>query len=541
MTLGMPSFVADPALRSQGARRAPRVAVAVCLGGSALLGAAAALPGSSLQATPGAGRPILIAVAAAGVVAALVGFLLVLRAAWAGRLSLRTALWLAVAAHVTVLFLPLLYSRDVYSYTLYGRMLAIHHLNPYVARPVDVGTDPFFALAGSGWTHTTSVYGPAFTWISAALARAIRSGTGAVLAYRVLAEIASMATVLLVARSARALRPERAAFAVAVLGVNPAVVFLVVASGHNDALVALSIAAAFAAVVAKRPLLATAALTAGLLVKAPPAVPLLILVVADVAALDPGRRLRRFGAHAGVVCLMAVAASFAFLQRQDPTLGQRQLANHAGGIAPLNWVRAFLHAVGERSGAATGAATDTLVRIVSFGCLVAVIGAIVWVTARRARAGELGVMGLGAAWAWGLLSFQLLVLAFLPWYLVWVLPLAWLLPPAARRLVVQIGVLQVCSLLVVDPGVYPLAEVRDVLIAVSVLAPIVLFLSVRPARELVSRLRRGIPLELEASPAGGRGDASAATLSRRATRDVERELGATAAAAAPGAAGPPPA
>ncbi len=538
MTSGMPSFLAGPALSPQRVRPGPRGAVVACLGGMVLLAIAASVPGSPLQATPGPGRPILVAVVATGVAAALVGFLLVLREAWAGRLSLRTALWLAAAAHVTVLFLPLLYSRDVYSYALYGRMLSIYHLDPYVARPIDVGADRFFALAGPDWTHTASVYGPAFTWISAALARAFVSAKGAVMSYRALAEAASLGTVLLVAHSARVLRPERAAFAVAVLGVNPAVVFLVVASGHNDALVALSIAAAFAAVASGRPLLATAALTAGLLVKAPPAAPLLILVVADVAALDPGRRLRRFGAHAGLACLMIAGASFAFVQRQDPTLGLRQLANHAGGIAPLNWVRALFEAVGERSGLAASTATIALVRIVSMGCLAVVIGGIVWVTARRARAGDMGAIALGAAWAWALLAFQLLVLAFLPWYLVWVLPLAWLLPREARRLVVQVGVLQVCSLLVVDPAVYPLAEVRDVQIALSVLAPVVLILAVRPARELAKRLSRGIPLELETPE--GRADATAARLARRATRDVERELGAPAAAAAPGPAGPSP-
>ena len=64
---------------------------------------------------------------------------------------------------------------------------------------------------------------------------------GTVVAYRVLAGTASMATVLLVAHTARRLRPGSAAFAVVMVGVNPAVVFLTVGSGHNDALVALSI------------------------------------------------------------------------------------------------------------------------------------------------------------------------------------------------------------------------------------------------------------------------------------------------------------
>jgi len=466
----------------------PRGAVVACVAGIVLLCAAASMPGSPLQSTPGAGSPGLIVAAIAGVAAALGGFLLVVREAWSGRLSVRMAVWLAVFAHVAVLGLPLLYSRDVYSYALFGRMVSVHHLNPYVARPVDVTTDPFFALAGPGWIHTTSVYGPGFTWISVLFARAFDSATGTVVAYRALAATASIATVLLVAYTARRLRPASAAFAVVMVGVNPAVVFLTVGSGHNDALVALSIAAAFAMVLAGRPLLATAALAIGLCVKMPPAVPLVILVSADVAGREAGRRLQRLGAHAGIVAAIGLVTSWAFLQRHDPTLGMRQLANHAGGIAPLNWVRAALAAVG-------GEAMNNLMRVASLGLVVLTVGTIAWVTARRARVGDLTPAGMGAAWAWALLGFQLLILAFLPWYVIWVLPLVWLLPRPARRLVIAVSVLQVCSIVVVDPTIYPLAETRDVLIAVGVLAPVILLLAVALARQLVRRLREGIPLE----------------------------------------------
>ena len=44
------------------------------------------------------------------------GFLLVVREAWNGRLSMRTVVILAVIYHGVVITLPLLFSRDVYSY-----------------------------------------------------------------------------------------------------------------------------------------------------------------------------------------------------------------------------------------------------------------------------------------------------------------------------------------------------------------------------------------------------------------------------------------
>ena len=69
------------------------------------------------------------------------------------------------------------------------------------------------------------------------------------------------------------------------------------------------------------------------------------------------------------------------------------------------------------------------------------------------------------------------------------------IPQYSRRMVLAVSVLQVCSIVVVDPAIYPLAETRDVLIAVGVLAPLVLLLAVAPARQLVRRLREDIPLE----------------------------------------------
>ena len=52
----------------------------------------------------------------------------------------------------------------------------------------------------------------------------------------------------IVARLVQRVRPERAVFAVAVIGLNPIVVFHVVGGGHNDMLVALFVAAAVVAV-----------------------------------------------------------------------------------------------------------------------------------------------------------------------------------------------------------------------------------------------------------------------------------------------------
>src|SRR5690349_5083486 len=77
----------------------------------------------------------LMIVGLIAVVAAAIGFILILREAWHQRVSVRMIVLLAIAFHVIVLTLPLLFSRDVYSYAYYGRIWNSYGANPYVTTP----------------------------------------------------------------------------------------------------------------------------------------------------------------------------------------------------------------------------------------------------------------------------------------------------------------------------------------------------------------------------------------------------------------------
>jgi hypothetical protein len=91
---------------------------------------------------------------------------------------------------------------------------------------------------GAGWRHATSVYGPLFTGVSAALVRA--AGTSALrarLAFQGLAAVSVVAALALIWKSTRSAR------AVAFVGLHPAVIMAVANGGHNDALVGLAILA----------------------------------------------------------------------------------------------------------------------------------------------------------------------------------------------------------------------------------------------------------------------------------------------------------
>ena len=78
---------------------------------------------------------------------------------------------------------PPLFSHDLYSYALYGRMWALHHLNPYVQAPSVATNDPFRPVASNG---LRSVYGPLFTVISGSIVWIFRSPAATVAAFKVL-------------------------------------------------------------------------------------------------------------------------------------------------------------------------------------------------------------------------------------------------------------------------------------------------------------------------------------------------------------------
>ncbi len=438
------------------------------------------------------------ALAAAGVGAIMVavaGFLLALREAWRGALSLRLVIGLAVAYHVVVLLLPLLFSRDVYSYAFYGRIASAHHANPYVATPADFPGDPLSALVGPKWRSTPAVYGPAFTVLSGGITKAVASVPNLIVAFRLLAAAASLATLLVVASLARRLRPERAAFAAAALGLNPVVLFQSVGSGHNDLLVALSVAGGLALLVSRRELLATAALTLGTLVKATAVVPLLLLIVVAVARREPGRRWAALWRHLLVAGGIAAAFAAPFLQTKDPSLGMVELAQHEGWLAPSRFFRRILDAV---SGDTLGIVARVAFPL-AFAVAVFVIGREV---ARRAR--DLGPDAQGAGWGWGMLFLMLLGPVLLPWYVTWVLPLAWLLPRVPRLVTISVSAALSVSQFTAEPARFGSAYAANVWLGHWVVTPFVIALLVWLGIDLRRRVIGAVPLHADPGdvPAG---------------------------------------
>jgi hypothetical protein len=482
------------------------VALAGSVASVAVVAVVASTPGSPFQPVlPASGQPFgpfrwvaelvgldrlgVGALAGVGLVAmalAAAAFLLVLREAWRGTLPARTLLWLGVAYHLLLFLLPLLFSRDVYSYGSYGRIAGVYHANPYVATPSDFPGDLLAPYVGPRWVGTPAVYGPLFTLVSSWLVRLPSSAGGLILTFRTLSIVASLTTLLVVARLVRTTWPGREAFAVAAFGLNPVVLFQSAGSGHNDLLVALSVAGGLALVFAGRDLWATVVLTLGALVKATAALPLLLLLVAVTVRAQPGRRLSTLGKHAGAAVAIGLVCAAPFLTRSDPTLGMAELAGHEGWLAPSRFFRRALDAM-------SGDALGVVARVVFALVLVASVVLLVRWVIRRGSA--VTAFEQGGAWGWALLSLMLLGPVLLPWYVTWALPLVWLLPRVPRTALIGTGLALTLSQWTAEPARFAHAYDLNVLFGHYVLTPVVVVLLGWVLVDLWRRLRADAPLQ----------------------------------------------
>jgi hypothetical protein len=146
-----------------------------------------------------------------------------------------------LAAMALLLFVGLLKaphrSNDVYAYGAYGRIVSEHSVSPYTTRPAAFPDDPVVNRMAKGWRTTRSVYGPAFTVLSAVGMRV--AGTSELIErlwFQALAAIATGCSALLLKRISPA--------SWWLFALNPVALIVVAHEGHNDALVGLGILSA---------------------------------------------------------------------------------------------------------------------------------------------------------------------------------------------------------------------------------------------------------------------------------------------------------
>ena len=298
-------------------------------------------------------------------------------------------------------------SNDLWSYTMYGRMVSVHGVSPYAHTPHDFLGDPFLARVSPIWRHRASVFGP--LWVGWSAVGATVAGNSA-LASRLFFQLtaAGIATAVLVL----VWRRTRSPAALIWLGLQPAFGAVAVNGGHNDLVIGLAILAAALAVSGRRAIWAGVAIGVAALVK----VTALLALVGIVIWLWRRDRLR-----AALVAVAACAATLVvgylpFIADASHVLSGADHTVTAGspwnGLADLvlgsDAGRAFAHPL---------APNDFLEALFVAGAATLVIVALVagWAVARRARDARRPAGTTTAAYTMAAeYSF--------PWYCAWALP-----------------------------------------------------------------------------------------------------------------------
>jgi alpha-1,6-mannosyltransferase len=311
--------------------------------------------------------------------------------------SKRWAIALIAALHAIVFVGPILLSTDVFSYIAYARMGVEHGLNPYTHGPLSIAHDPVYHYVGQSWKKTETAYGPIYTLISYPFG--LLGVTGAVWGMKVLAMLASTATLALTWRCAVARRCDPVG-AILLVGANPLYVVYALGGAHNDLIMVALMMAAVALTFARRDAAAAATVVVGALVKA------------TVAALLPFMILaRRSRAQVlGALAALALGAAIAYA---------------AFGIDGVNIVAAL-----NRDAALVSSDSFAVEIAHLFGkpgvfpidhdllkaALVVIVAHLLWRTWRG--------YDWVAASGWALLAISVTSTWLLAWYILWPLPLA---------------------------------------------------------------------------------------------------------------------
>ncbi|MDX6697868.1 MAG: alpha,6-mannosyltransferase [Solirubrobacteraceae bacterium] len=339
-----------------------------------------------------------------GFYAMVLGLCALWAAAWAlaGAMRLGWAVAAIAALHVVFALAPPIGLSDAFNYIASGRLLVEHGLNPYTHTLTEVPHDPVFAYAT--WPDWRTPYGPLATLLFAPLGLA--GVPQALWLAKVAAAAAGLGLVAVTAACARAL--ERPVTPVVVfVGLNPVLLVYGVAGAHVDLLlVALSMAGIWL-LLRERPRGAGAALAAGAAIKVTGLLPLLF-------ALAGSRRRRDLAvgaAIAGGLTLLVALVVFgphllSGVSDQREVTSPRSVPGLAARVAGFDDVPAAFGVVSVTGFAAASA----------------------WLLRDTWR----GRDWIDAA-GWSTVALLVALTWLMPWYVVWLLPLAALTRDARLR------------------------------------------------------------------------------------------------------------
>jgi hypothetical protein len=306
-------------------------------------------------------------------------------------LPLRTLVIAVVAVHLILLLSPPMQLTDLFNYLGYARLGALHHLNPYTHTIRQELFDPVFGF--SSWHNLRSPYGPLFIALTYPLA--LVSLPIAYWAVKLATIALALAFVALVGQIARQLgRDPR--FPMAFVALNPVFLVYAVEGFHNDFFMLVPMLGAISLVLAHRDRSAGAVLMLAVAVKFTAVILLPFLLVAAVTR----QRRKQVVIGAAACAVPLIALDLALFGLSLPNLSQQ--SSLLTGFSISN-VFGLLLGVGG---------TPALLKVAAVG--------VVLVVAHQFYRNRDWIGGAG----WSTLALIASLSWLMPWYVVWLLPLA---------------------------------------------------------------------------------------------------------------------
>jgi hypothetical protein len=319
-----------------------------------------------------------------------VAYLLVIAAAPA--LRAKWVILAALAIQLIFLLSPPLSLTDIFNYLNYGRMGALHGLNPYLHDPVLAHQDAAYRY--TTWHHLHSPYGPLFTLITYALAPL--SLAPAYWVFKAMVTLSSCVCLWLVWKIAVELRrPPLPAFAF--VAFNPLVLVFGLGGAHNDFLMMAFVLAAVYLVLRLREELGAAALAAAVAIKVSAG------LLLPIVLLGARRRLRLLGGALAAFAVLGLASLAVFGPHLPNDAAQSKLVVALG--------LPNLVGLGLGFGGVTAHLRVALELLLAGGLIVSCV-----------------LVLRGASWlraaGWITLLLLLTLTWVMPWYVLWLLPFA---------------------------------------------------------------------------------------------------------------------
>jgi hypothetical protein len=315
--------------------------------------------------------------------------------------SMRTIAIVVIVLHAILLLSPPLQLTDTFNYLAYARLGALHHLNPYTHVIKQEFFDPVYQF--TSWHNLKSPYGPLFTAFSYPLA--FLPLPVAYWTIKVTTVLISLGFVAIVWQCARQLgRDPR--FAVVFVAFNPIYLLYAVAGFHNDFFMLAAETGAISLLLARRDRAAGAALMVAVAIK------FTAIVLLPFLLLGARTRARAIKVlvGAGVAVIPLVALELALFGLSIPNLSDQ--SSLLTGFSIPNVVGLLI---------GIGGGAPWLLRVATVA-VVAVVGYEVY---RRRD----WLTGAG----WSTLALIISLAWLVPWYVIWLLPLAALGSSVALR------------------------------------------------------------------------------------------------------------